>query len=117
MPKAPGHLKYVKGLVLDGAIAPKPRPKMQADHSFEVPLLVEVARNPQQRVAQDLALVLTARGIEAQIGLVESPKGPRWTLMVEAGDGPRARGELEAFRGENAAWRGPLVYVLSLIHI
>lgn len=98
------------------------------DGSESLPLLVEVVRVERRRWAQELALVLAARGIECQLGQVQSPVGPRFTLIVDESDGPVARRELGMYTDENRnvrrrsepwlaqpdAWRGSLVYALVL---
>lgn len=93
-----------------------------------LPLLVEVARVERRRFAQELALVLAARGIDSQIGETRGAQGARFTLIVDEADGPVATRELELYRDENqgrkrlgrtwfaqpGAWRGALVYGLLL---
>lgn len=93
-----------------------------------LPLLVEVARVERRRWAQELALVLAARGIEVQVGQLATPAGPRFTLIVDESDGPVAARELRLYSEEHRreprppgprldhpdAWRGSLVYGLLI---
>jgi membrane associated rhomboid family serine protease len=70
----------------------------------DLPLLIEVARSPKRRWVEELALVLTARGIGVQLAHAQTPEGPRYTLLVEESDGPAAGAELLLYRRENESW-------------
>ena len=99
---------------------------MQTDG--ELPLLVEVVLVERRRWAEELALVLASRGVDSQVGQARTPAGPRYTLIVDEAEGPRATHELRQYTDENrgvrriaepwlaqpGAWRGSLVYVLLL---
>ena len=76
---------------------------MQTDG--ELPLLVEVVRVERRRWAEELALVLASRGIDSQVGQARTPAGPRYTLIVDEAEGPRATHELRQYTDENRGVR------------